>query len=134
MPSGPHALVLSEATIHSVVGVGMHRDQQIVVEGRPPVASGRDICSPLGPGSVLVRAGPLCGKLVPGPQEVCALGVLPGHGLQCGSLGGVVGDRRLIEDVDAGVGFCRCRLLGIGSCGGGACPARPLSGIEEVND
>ena len=59
------------------------------------------------------------------PQEVCALEVWPGHGLQCGGLGGVVGDRGLVEDVDAGVNFRRCRVLGTGSCGGGPCPPRP---------
>ena len=67
----------------------------------------------------------------------CAKGVTrvwPGHGLQCGGLGGVVGDRRLVEDVDAGVDFRRCRLLGTGSCGGGPCPARASSGVEEVDD
>ena len=57
-----------------------------------------------------------------------------GHGLQCGGLGGVVGDRGFIEDIDAGVGFCRRRLLGTGSCGGGPCPARAPSGVEEVDD
>ena len=68
------------------------------------------------------------------PQEVCALGVRPGHGLQCGGLGGVVGHRGLVEDVDAGVGFRRCRFLGTGSWGGGPCPALAPSGVEEVDD
>ena len=68
------------------------------------------------------------------PQEVCALGVWPGHDLQCGGLGGFVGDRGLVEDVDAGVGFRRRRFLGTGSCGGGPCPARAPSGVEEVDD
>ena len=68
------------------------------------------------------------------PKEVCALALRPGHGLQCGGLGGVVGDRGLIEDVDAGVGFRRRWLLGVGDRGGGPLTARALSGVEEVND
>ena len=62
------------------------------------------------------------------------MGVWPGQGLQCGGLGRVVGDRGLVEDVDAGVGFRRRGLLGTGSCGGGPCPAWAPSGIEEVDD
>ena len=61
---------------------------------------------------MLVRVGPLCTGLAPGPQEVCALGVWPGHGLQCGGLGGVVGDRRLVEDVDAGPGLPQVPVSG----------------------
>ena len=68
------------------------------------------------------------------PQEVCALRVWPRHGLQCGGLGGVVGDRGLVEDVDAGVGFHRCRFLGTGRWGGVLCPALAPSGVEEVDD
>ena len=51
------------------------------------------------------------------PKEVCALGVWPGHGLQCGGLRGVVGDRGFVEDVAAGAGFRRLRLLATGSFG-----------------
>ena len=68
------------------------------------------------------------------PKEVCALGVWPGHGLQCGGPGGVVGDRGFLKDVDAGVGFRRRRSLGTGSCGGGPCPARAPSGVDDVDD
>ena len=68
------------------------------------------------------------------PQEVCAFVVQPGHGLQCGGLGGVVADRGLVEDVDAGVGFRRCRFLGTGSWGGGPRPALAPSGVGEVDD
>ena len=103
----------------------MHRDRRLVVEGHPLLP---------GPGSVLVRVGPLCEGLAPGTPGGLRLGVWPGHGLQCGGLGGVVGDRRLVEDVDAGVGFCRCRFLGTGSWGGGACPALDPSGVEEADD
>ena len=39
-----------------------------------------------------------------------------------------------MEDVDAGVSFRRRRFLGTGSRGGGPCPARAPSGIEEVDD
>ena len=124
----------SEATIHSEVGVGMHHDRRLVVEGHPPLPVGV-IFVPLG---VQDRCwfGLVCSAegLLQEPQEVCALGVWPGHGLQCGGLGGVVGDRGLVEDVDAGVGFCRCRYLGTGSWGGGPCPALAPSGVEEVDD
>ena len=47
---------------------------------------------------------------------------------------GFVGDRGLIEDVDAGVGFRRRWLLGTDGCGGGPFLARALSGVEEVDD
>ena len=105
-----------------------------MVEGYPPLPVGvifvplrdKDRC----------RFGLVCSAegLFPEPKEVCALGVLPGHGLQCGALGGVVGDRWFVDDVDAGVGLRRRRLLGTGSCGGGPCPARAPSGVEEVDD
>ena len=68
------------------------------------------------------------------PKEVCATGVWPGHGLQCGSLGGVVGDQRLVEDVDVGMGFRRRWLLGICGRGSGTSSAGAPSGVEEVND
>ena len=88
--------------------MGMHRDQRLVVEGHPPLRVGvifvplrvQDRCW-----FGLVRSAE---GLLQEPQEVCALGVWPGQGLQCGGLRGVVGDRRLVEDVDAGVGFRRC--------------------------
>ena len=67
------------------------------------------------------------------PKEVHALGVQPGHGLHYGDLGGVVGDRGLVEDVDAGVGFRRRWLRGTGGCGGGPFAARALSGVQEVD-
>ena len=130
---GPNALVRSEATVHSEVGVGMHRDRLLVVEGHPPL--------PVGMKCVLLRVQDQCRfglvrsaeGLLQEPQEVCASGVWPGHGLQCGGLVGVVGDRGLVEDVDAGAGFRRRRSLGTGSFGGGPCPARALSGVEEVD-
>ena len=112
----------------------MYRDRRLVVEGYPPFPVGvifvslwvQDRCW-----FGLVR---FAEGLLQEPQEVCALGVRPGHGLQCGGLGGVVGDRGLVEDVDAGVGFCRRRFLGTGSWGGGPCPALAPSGVEEVDD
>ena len=114
--------------------MGMYRDRCLVVEGYPPFPVGvifvplwvQDRCW-----FGLVR---FAEGLLQEPQEVCALGVRPGHGLQCGGLGGVVGDRGLVEDVDAGVGFCRRRFLGTGSWGGGPCPALAPSGVEEVDD
>ena len=33
-----------------------------------------------------------------------------------------------------GVGFRRRRFFGTGSCGGGLCPSRAPSGVEEVDD
>ena len=114
--------------------MGMYRDRCLVVEGYPPFPVGvifvplwvQDWCW-----FGLVR---FAEGLLQEPQEVCALGVRPGHGLQCGGLGGVVGDRGLVEDVDAGVGFRRRRFLGTGSWGGGPCPALAPSGVEEVDD
>ena len=98
----------------------MYRDRHLVVEGYPPFPVGV-IFVPLRVQDRgwfgLVRSAE---GLLQEPQEVCALGVRPGHGLQCGGLGGVVGDRGLVEDVDAGVGFCRCRFLGTGRLGGRA--------------
>ena len=112
----------------------MHRDRRLVVEGHPPL--------PVGVIFVRLRVQDRCWfglvrsaeGLLQEPQEVCAFGVWPGHGLQCGGLGGVVGDRRLVEDVDAGVGFRWCRFLGTGSWGGGTCPALAPSGVEEVDE
>ena len=112
----------------------MHRDRRLVVEGHPPLPVGvifvplvvQDPCR-LG----LVR---FAEGLLQEPHEVCALGVWPGHGLRCGGLGGVVGDRGFVQDVDAGVGFRRRRFLRTGSCGDGPCPARAPSGVEEVDD
>ena len=112
----------------------MHRDPRLVVEGHPPLPVGvilvplrvQDRCR-----FGLVRSAE---GLLQEPKEVCALGVRPGHGLQCGGLGVVVGDRGFVEAVDAGVGFRRGRLLGTASCGGGLCPARAPSGVEEVDD
>ena len=46
----------------------------------------------------------------------------------------LVGDRGFVQDVDAGVRFHRRRLLGTGSCGGGPCPARAPSDVEDVDD
>ena len=114
--------------------MGMYRDRCLVVEGYPPF--------PVGVIFVPLRVQDRCwfglvrsaAGLLQEPQEVCAFGVRPGHGLQCGGLGGVVGDRGLVEDVDAGVGFRRCRFLGTGSWGGGPCPALAPSGVEEVDD
>ena len=105
-----------------------------MVEGHPPLPVG-DIFFPLRVQD-RCRLGLVCSAvgLPQEPQEVCALGVWPGHGLQCGGLGEVVGDRGLVEDVDAGVGFRRRRFLGTSSCGGGPCPARAPSGVEEVDD
>ena len=102
----------------------MRRDRRLVVEGHPPLPVGvifvplrvQDRCR-----FGLVRSAE---GLLQEPHEVCALGVWPGHGLQCGGLDGVVGDRGLVEDVDAGVGFRRRRLLATGCSGGGPCPAR----------
>ena len=62
------------------------------------------------------------------------MGLWPGHGLQCGGLAVVVGDRGLVEDVDAGVGFRECWLLGTGGRGDGLSPARVPSGVEDAND
>ena len=45
-----------------------------------------------------------------------------------------MGDRGLVEYIDAGVGFRRRWFLGTGSHGGGPCPARAPSGVEEVDD
>ena len=72
--------------------------------------------------------------LFPEAKEVCALGVWPWHGPRCGGLGGVVRDRGLVEDDDAGVGFRRRWLLGIGGRRGGPSLARAPSGVEEVDD
>ena len=62
------------------------------------------------------------------------MGVPPWHGLQCGGLGGVLGDRGLVEDINAGMGFRMSWLLGTGGCGGGLFPARASSGVEELDD
>ena len=62
------------------------------------------------------------------------MGVWPWHYLQCGGLGGSVGDHRLVEDVDARVGFHRRWLLRISGHGGGPSPAGALSGVEEIDD
>ena len=112
----------------------MYRDRRPVVEGHPPLPVGeifvclrvQDRC----------RFGLVCsaGGLLQEPQEVCALGVWPRHGLQCGGLGGVVGDRGHVGDADAGLGFRRRRFPGTGSRGGRPCPARAPSGVEEVDD
>ena len=67
----------------------MHRDRRLVVEGHPPLPVGvrfvplqvQDRCW-----FELVRSAE---GLLQEPQEVCALRVWPGHGLQCGGLGGV---------------------------------------------
>ena len=103
----------------------MHRDRRLVVEGHPLLPVGvifvplrvQDRCR-----FGLVRSAE---GLIQESKEVCALGVWPGHGSQCGGLGGVIGDRGLVEDVDAGVGFCRRRFLGTGTCGGGPRLAGP---------
>ena len=68
------------------------------------------------------------------PKEVCALGVWPLHSLQCGGLGGSVGDRGLVEDVDAGVCIRGRWLLGMSGRGGGPFLARAPSGVERVDD
>ena len=60
------------------------------------------------------------------------MGVWPGHGLQCGGIGGVEDGRRLVEDVEWGLGFSRRWLLGIRGRGPGLSPAR--AGVEEVDD
>ena len=112
----------------------MHRDRRLVVEGHPLLPVGvvfvplrvQDRCLF---GLVLSAEG-----LFQGSKEVCTLEVPPGHGLQCGGLGGVVGDLGLLEDVDAGVGLRRRWMLGIGGCGGGPFPARAPSSVEEVDD
>ena len=83
----------------------MHRDRRLVVEGHALLPVGvifvhlqvQDRCR-----FRLVRSAE---GLPQERQEVCALRVWPGHGLQCGGLGRVVGDRGLVEDVDAGVGW-----------------------------
>ena len=112
----------------------MHCDRHLVVEGNPllPVDV---IFVPLRVQDRwrfgLVRSAK---GLFQEPREVCALGVWPGYGLQCGGLGRVVGDRGLVGDLVAGVGFRRCRLLGAGSCGGRPCPSPAPSGVEEVDD
>ena len=112
----------------------MYRDRCLVVEGHPSLL--------LGVVFVPLQVQNRCwlGQVKPAeglfrePKEVCALGAWPGHGLQCGGLGGVLGDRGLVEDVDAGVGFRRRWLLGIGGPGDGPSPARAPSGVEEVDD
>ena len=127
-------MVRPDATFHSEVGLGMHRDRRLVVEGQPSL--------PVGVILVPLRVQDRCWfglvrsaeGLLQEPKGVCAFGVRCGHGLQCGSLGGVVGDRGFVEDVDAGLGLRRRRLLGTGSSGGGPCPARAPSGVKEVDD
>ena len=112
----------------------MHRDLRPLVEGHPSL--------PVGVVFLPLRVQEWCcfGLVRPAeglfqePKEVCAFGMRPGHGLQYGGLGGVVGDRRLVEDVDAGVGFRRRWLLGTGGCGGGLFPGWAPSGVEEVDD
>ena len=113
----------------------MHRDRRLAVEGHPPFPVGV-IFAPLRfQDRCWLGLVPSAEGLLQEPQEVCALGVQPGHGLQCGGLDGVIGDRGLVEDVDAGVGFRRCRFLGTGSWGGaGRVRPWPLSGVEEVDD
>ena len=62
-------------------GMGMHRDRRLVVEGHPPL--------PVGVMLVPLRVQDRCRfglvhfaeGLVQEPQEVCALGVWPRHGL-----------------------------------------------------
>ena len=68
-------------TVHSEVGVGMHRDRRLVVEGHPSLPVGvvlvplrdKDRCR-----FGLVRSAE---GLLQEHQEVCALGVWPRHGL-----------------------------------------------------
>ena len=60
--------------------------------------------------------------------------VWPRHYLQCGSLGGLVGDRGLLEGVDSRAGFRRRWLLGIGDRGGGPSPVQAPSRVEGVSD
>ena len=112
----------------------MHHDRRLVVQGHPLLPVRVIFVPPRVQDRCwfgLVRSAE---GLLQEPQKVCALGVWPGHGLQCGGLGAVVGDRRPVEDVDAGVGFRRCRFLGTGIWGGGPCPALAPSGVEEVDD
>ena len=112
----------------------MHRDRCLVVEGH--------LSLPVGVVFVLIRVQDRCWFGLARPaeglfqerKEVFALGVRPGHSLQSGGHGGVIGDRGPREDVDAGVGFRRRWLLGIGGSGGGPLPARAPSGVEEVDD
>ena len=112
----------------------MHRDPRLVVEGHPSL--------PVGVVFVPLWAQNQCwfGLVRPAeglfqePKVVCAFGVRPGHGLQCGGLDRVVRDRGLVEDVDAGVGLRRRWLLGNGGRGGGQFPARAPSGVEAVYD
>ena len=64
-----------------------------------------------------VQAGLLCEGLLQEPQEVCALGVWPGHGLQCGGLGGVTaGSLRMLMRTwaSAGAGFLGPVFVGAG--------------------
>ena len=107
----------------------MQRDGRLVVEGNPLLPVGVIFAPFPGPRSVLVRAGPLCGGLAPGAPGGLRLGGVARAWLAVCGLGGVVGDRRLVEDFDAGVGFRRCRFLGTGSWGGGPCPALAPSGV-----
>ena len=130
----PPAFVRAKAAVHCEVGIGMHRDQCLVVEGHSWL--------PVGVVFVLLQVQEWCwfGLVCPAeglfqePKEVRALGVRPGHGLQCGGLGRVVGHRGLVEDVDAGFSFRRCWWLGIRGRGGGSFPARALSGVKKVDD
>ena len=114
--------------------MGLHRDQCLVVEGHPSLPVGVVFVSLLFQdwcwfGLVRPAEG-----LFQEPNEVCALEVRPRHCLQCGALGGVVGDSGLAEGVDPGGGFRRRWLLGIGGPGGRPFLARAPSGVEEVDD
>ena len=107
----------------------MHRDRCIVVAGHPSLPVGV-VFVPL---RVWFGMAHRMKGLFKEPKDVCSLGLWAGHGLQCGGLGGAVGDCGLVEDVDTGVGFRRCWLLGIGGRGCGPSPARPPSGVEGVD-
>ena len=112
----------------------MYLDRCLAVEGHPSLPVG------LVPVPFWDQDRCLFGLVCPAeglfqdPKEVCALRLWSGHGLQCGGLGRAVGDCWLVQNVDAGVGFRRRRLLGISDRGGGPSPARAPSGVEEVDD
>ena len=114
--------------------MGIHRHRCLVVDGHPSLP----VCVVFVPLRVqdrcqfgLVRSAE---GLFQESKEVCALGLRPGHGLQCGGPVGVVGDRGLVEDDDTGLVFRRRRLLLIGGRGSGLSPARAQSGVQEFDD
>ena len=77
----PHALGGPEATVHSGIGMGMHRDRRFVVEGHPPLPVGVILVSLRVQDRWLFGLVRSAEDLLQKPQEVCALGVWPRNGL-----------------------------------------------------